>query len=57
MALWGVGGAGFPAKQRQLSKQGWQKQLSVTQFGETPNQKTESIKQSLHSFRAQSVML
>jgi len=51
-------GAGFPASQRQPPKQGM-KQPSVTQFGETPNQKTESIKrqQSLHSFRAQMVTL
>lgn len=59
MALRGVAGAGVPAKQRRPSKQGWQKQLSVTRLGETPNQKTESIEQqqSLCSFRAQRVTL
>lgn len=51
MALWAVGVVGFPAKQRQPFTHGWQKQLSVTQSGETPNQKTDSIKQQqgLHS--------
>lgn len=50
MALWAVEVVGFPAKQRQPFKHGWQKQLSVTQSGETPNQKTDSItQQGLHS--------